>query len=155
MFLLTMFLYTAFSKYFDWASFKQAMENQHFTQVNTKVLIIVLPPVEIVTGTLLIFQRTRQIGFYISLLLMILFTGYVGLILLGYFSIEPCPCGGALKEMTWLQHFTFNLFFLAISFAGTLMQNSLNTNHWPIIGRIKIFHARNQVNAGPEDKTSE
>jgi putative oxidoreductase len=124
-FLLVMFLYTAFSKFFDWASYKRGMQNQHFSDVVTNLLIFTLPPIEIAAGTLLIFTKTRLIGLLTSLMLMLGFTGYVGLIVAGYFLKVPCPCGGALKELTWTQHLIFNSFFLLIAMIATIMEASL------------------------------
>jgi TRAP-type mannitol/chloroaromatic compound transport system permease small subunit len=58
--LLVMFLYTAFSKYFDWGSYKRGMNNQHLTKELTVLLIYSLPPVEIIAGILLILRGRGQ-----------------------------------------------------------------------------------------------
>jgi hypothetical protein len=54
------------------------------------------------------------------------FTAYVGLVLAGYFTKVPCPCGGALKEITWGKHLLFNVCFLATAIFGGALQWSLN-----------------------------
>ena len=53
-----------------------------------------------------------------ALILMMLFTGYAGLVLAHYFGQVPCSCGGVLKNMGWTTHFVFNLFFLLLTAMG-------------------------------------
>jgi hypothetical protein len=78
---------------------------------------------EIITSIFLIFKRTRLAGLYLSFFLMLLFTGYV-FIMLRYSSYLPCSCGGVLSMMTWKQHFIFNLVFTGLSLAGIIVQNA-------------------------------
>lgn len=124
--LMAMFFYTAFSKYLDFAAFQRSMQNQHLNSWITRILIFGLPPVEIIVGGLLIIPGMRQVGLTLSMLLMIVFTGYVGLILMGAFTNSPCPCGGVLKEMTWDEHFVFNALFLVMAISGTILQHHIN-----------------------------
>jgi hypothetical protein len=54
---------------------------------------------------------------------MILFTAYSGAILLNMFAYVPCSCGGVIRKLTWPQHLAFNLFFVAISAIGIILQH--------------------------------
>lgn len=124
--ILTMFLYAAFSKYFDWNAFTRSMYDQPFEKWFVQVLIIAVPPVEIMTAVLLMFERTRFIGMVISTLLMTAFTCYIALALWGAFAKMPCSCGGIIKRLSWKGHLLFNLFFLSVSVLGSKMQYHIN-----------------------------
>ncbi|QKJ28406.1 hypothetical protein HQ865_01065 [Mucilaginibacter mali] len=110
-----MFLYAAFSKYFDFSGFKRAMGNQPFPVWLSQLLVIVLPPAEVITATLLLFEKTRKSGLIATIILMITFTFYIIAILLHLYPAEPCTCGGIIRLLTWKQHLLFNLFFIAIA----------------------------------------
>jgi hypothetical protein len=87
-----------------------------------------IPSVEIAISLALIFERTRMAGFYASLVLMSLFTIYTGSVLLHFFQYIPCSCGGVIKKLSWPQHMVFNLFFVAISIAGIIIQYRKSTH---------------------------
>jgi putative oxidoreductase len=116
--LVLLFAYTAFSKLLDFSSFKDQMHNQAMKPWINELLIWLLPPIEITAACLLLFERTRQAGFYLSAALMTGFTIYVLLVLLHAFNRVPCSCGGVLKVLGWRSHFVFNLFFMLLSFTG-------------------------------------
>ena len=121
--LILLFVYTATSKLLDFGQFKVQMYNQTLPHVGVIILIWTLPPFEILTALLLLFQKTRLEGLYLSIFLMVLFTGYIILILLGYFGRVPCSCGGVIKTLGWKNHLLFNLFFLMLSFLGIFTTN--------------------------------
>lgn len=116
--LIILFMYTAVSKLSEFEQFQKQMELQTLPVWLQRGLIWSLPTIEIITGLLLAFVRTRMIGFYSSAILMTLFTGYVALVLLNFFGKVPCSCGGVIKAMGWEQHLAFNVFFLLLSFLG-------------------------------------
>jgi putative oxidoreductase len=124
--LIVMFLYASFSKYFDFTGFRVAMHNQPFPGWFAKILIWILPAVEILTATLLYFEKTVVTGLRFSILLMIIFTAYIALILLHVFPAIPCTCGGVIKLLTWKQHLIFNTFFLFISIYGYWLRAKSN-----------------------------
>ncbi|MBL1410975.1 hypothetical protein JKG61_19610 [Sphingobacterium sp. C459-1T] len=93
---------------------------------------------EILTVILLITDRFRRLGLLLSSIWMAAFTGYIGLALLGAWGKLPCGCGLIISGISWMQHFWFNLFFLAISITGfivhrephqTINNTSLITDH--------------------------
>jgi putative oxidoreductase len=121
--IILLFIYTAVSKLVDFDQFKAQMYNQTLPHEVATVLIWTLPGVEILGAMLLAFERTRLIGFYLSSILMFLFTGYISLVLLDFFSRIPCSCGGVIKSLDWKTHLVFNLFFLLLSILGIFIIN--------------------------------
>jgi hypothetical protein len=110
-----MLLYASFSKYFDFSAFQRAMHNQPFPSWFSDVLVIFLPPMEIIAAVLIGFDKTRIIGLKATITLMTAFTLYIVAILLHLFPMVPCTCGGIIRLMSWPQHLLFNLFFIAIA----------------------------------------
>lgn len=122
-----MLLYASFSKYFDFSAFQRAMHNQPFPSWFSDVLVIFLPPMEIMAAVLIAFDKTRIIGLKATITLMTTFTLYIVAILLHLFPMVPCTCGGIIRLMSWSQHLLFNLFFIAI--AITALKISVEKRH--------------------------
>lgn len=118
--LILLFLYTATSKWLDFHRFTGELNNQPLPNRFTPFLSWAIPITEITIVLFLLFPFTRQAGLWMSLVLMSLFTGYTGLVLLNVFERVPCSCGGVIRLLTWKQHLYFNLFFTGISLAGIL-----------------------------------
>lgn len=116
--LAALFFYTAVSKLLAFTDFQGQMRNQVFPLWFENLFIWTLPPLEILTALLLCFDRWRTFGFWLSLLLMTVFTIYIALVLGKVFQRVPCSCGGVLKALGWKAHLFFNLFFLLISSIG-------------------------------------
>lgn len=121
--LLFLFIYTALSKLLDFEKFKYQISQSPFITNISWLVIWSIPSAEIITSILLIFKRTRLAGLYLSFFLMLLFTGYI-FIMLRYSSYLPCSCGGVLSIMSWKQHFVFNGAFTGLSLAGIMLENS-------------------------------
>lgn len=116
--LIMLFVYTAVSKLIDIKQFERQMHSQAFSYGTAGILIWTIPELEILTSFLLVFDRTRLAGFYISALLLSIFTGYIILVLLHYYKHVPCSCGGVIKALGWKMHLVFNIFFLLLSVLG-------------------------------------
>ena len=110
-----MLLYASFSKYFDFSAFQRAMHNQPFPSWFSDVLVIVLPPMEIIVAILLAADKARITGLKATIGLMTAFTLYIVAILVHLFPMVPCTCGGIIRLMSWPQHLLFNLFYIAIA----------------------------------------
>jgi putative oxidoreductase len=117
--LVLLWIYTASSKLMDFHHFKVQIHNQTIPPAVADILTYALPPAEILAALLLVFHPTRPAGFIVSTFLMIVFTAYIGLVLLNFFGRVPCSCGGVLRIMNWKQHFLFNLFFLLLTIYGS------------------------------------
>ena len=120
--LILLFLYASMSKFLDFHTFTGEMMNQPLPHYLTRFLIWFIPITEIVLCLLLLFERTRLLGLYGSLGFMSLFTIYSIIIILNFFGRIPCSCGGVIKRLTWRQHIVFNLFFVALSISGIILQ---------------------------------
>lgn len=116
--LVILFLYTGVSKLVDFKGFTYDLNNQPFPNTFTPILRWIIPFAEIAIVATLLFDKTRLIGLYSSLVLMILFTIYTALVLLHVFDYVPCSCGGVIKYLSWPQHLMFNLFFVVISYVA-------------------------------------
>ena len=120
--LILLFLYASMSKFMDFYTFTGEMLNQPLPHYLTRFLIWFIPITEIVLCLLLLFERTRLLGLYGSLGFMSLFTIYSIIIVLNFFGRIPCSCGGVIKRLTWRQHIILNLFFVAVSISGIILQ---------------------------------
>ena len=124
--IILLLVYASFSKYADFEYFKQSMHNQPFPGWLAVLLIWMLPPAEIMIAlglTAGIFSRRLRIwGLCCFLVLMMVFTAYIGMILLHLLPRVPCSCGELIRSMTWGQHFLFNLFFIFLAAAGIRLE---------------------------------
>src|SRR5690606_2317703 len=78
---------------------------------------------QLLTAAFLLLKFTRRIGFYLSFILMMLFTLYIFLIL--NFSINiPCACVGVITEMGWKVHIYFNLALTLMAFLGIILEKN-------------------------------
>ncbi|RYF26675.1 MAG: hypothetical protein EOO42_00885 [Flavobacteriales bacterium] len=116
--LILLWSYTVVSKLSNVTEFDHQLQKQAFSPKLGSVLIWLVPLSEIIAIMLLIFERTRLFGMWLSLVLMGIFTGYIALVLLGFYHKVPCSCGGVISQLGWYGHLWFNLFFLAISAIG-------------------------------------
>lgn len=116
--LILLFIYTAAAKLSNISKFESELINQTIPKASVPLLLWLIPLAEIFIACLLALRPTRKMGFYGSALLMSLFTGYMGSVLLNFFDRVPCSCGGVLKSMSFEVHFIFNFFFLLLSTAG-------------------------------------
>lgn len=120
--LILLFLYTSLSKFLDFKSFVDDMNNQPFSNAWTPFLVWFVPCSELLICISLLFERTRMAGFIGSLVLMSLFTIYTIFILSNFFSYIPCSCGGVIRQLTWTQHLIFNLCYVIIAIVGIVLQ---------------------------------
>jgi hypothetical protein len=124
--LILLFFYTGLNKLLEPGKFEFALTKSPVVANYYKDLAKLLPIIELVVGTLLIFPQSRRIGFYGSFLLMTIFTIYIGGLLL-FSTSMPCSCGGVLEQMNWSQHLIFNIVFLVLSLVGLIFSKELET----------------------------
>ena len=126
--LIIMFLYAAFSKFFDLPAFTRAMHNQPFPYWFSTLLVWVLPGSEILISFCLVLEGSRTFGLYGAILVLTLFTLYIIAILFHVFPRVPCSCGGIIKLLTWKEHLLFNLFFLVIAIVAVRLRTGWRFN---------------------------
>jgi hypothetical protein len=123
---ILLFIYTAVSKLIDYEHFRYTLRGAPLIREKGKILVWLIPAAEIAVSTLLFFPKTRKTGLWGSLMLMILFTGYIAYML--YFSpVRACHCGGVIEKMTWNQHFIFNIFFTLLAVLGLWLYKKRTT----------------------------
>jgi putative oxidoreductase len=120
--LILLWVYAAVSKLADLSRFRGQMLRQPLPLWLQDTLVYVLPFLELCAALLLARAASQRAGLTISAILLLLFTGYIGLALLGVFDRVPCSCGGILEHMSWGAHFMFNLFYLALTTISIYLQ---------------------------------
>jgi len=119
-----LFLYTATSKLINYGISESQMEQSPIISDYASTLVWLVPVIEISIALIIIIPRTKLLGLYAALLLMLVFTAYI-YVILNYSSSIPCSCGGIVQNLTWNQHF-----FLNISFVGlAVLAIFANKNH--------------------------
>lgn len=121
--LALLFLYTAFSKLVDMRHFVRAIHNQPFPRSVDPILIIGVPVIEIIAGIALLRMKSRTFGLYLSMILMLAFSIYVGLAVFHVFKRVPCGCAGVFQAMSWPTHLIFNLVFLGMAIVGLIIES--------------------------------
>ena len=124
--LLIMLLgYTGIAKLIDFKGFRTAIFNQPFPNEWGEIKAVAVPVIELAIVGLLLFRTTRLIGFIGALIMMTIFSVYVGLIWMGAFERTPCGCAGILDAMGWGEHLAVNIgFTLLAAFAILIEGNS-------------------------------
>ena len=131
--------YAALSKLVDFEVSKHEMLKQVFSRDIALMLVWIVPLVELVIAALLLFNFTRLIGFYASLVLLSSFSIYIAITMSGAFGRIPCSCGGILKNMGYWTHLIFNLFFIVLALLGIAIER-----RW-IINRVFQLFKRKEV----------
>lgn len=119
----------AMSKLADLNNFKFQLGSSPFIQNISGFTAYAIPIGEMIIALLLVFKRTKLAGLYASFFLMLLFTGYIYMMLHhSYFT--PCSCGGILKmfglEDDWNSHFIFNIVFTMLAATGISLYSETN-----------------------------
>ncbi|SHO65363.1 MauE/DoxX family redox-associated membrane protein [Algoriphagus zhangzhouensis] len=116
--LILLWTYTGLDKLIRYEESRKAFHNQTFPPDLAEVLTYAVPFVELLLGLLLLFQATRWWGYLGSILLLTVFTSYVGLIWVGAFPRVPCNCAGILESLGWTEHFVLNLGLIGLAVWG-------------------------------------
>lgn len=117
--LILVFGYAGLDKLIRFSTSRNAFHNQTFPPDLAEALSYLVPGVELLLALLLLFSATRWWGYLGSLLLLTVFTTYVGLIWVGAFPRVPCGCAGIMESLGWAEHFWLNLSLIGISVYGT------------------------------------
>lgn len=112
-FLILLWAYAATSKLLNRTATGASLE-VIFSQPYATLISWTVPVTELLAAALLAVPRLRAAGLWLSFGLMLIFTGYIALVLSGGFEKHPCTCGGLLQSLSWKQHLVFNLTVLAL-----------------------------------------
>ncbi|MDR6338766.1 hypothetical protein HNQ91_001817 [Filimonas zeae] len=119
--LIILWVYAAVIKLTDVKKFRESLITQVIPRWMAKTLVWALPLSELLSAGLLLFAGTRLWGMYLSALMMLVFTVYVGCAAYLVFTSYPCPCGGLFTRIGWKKHFKVNIFFTLLSLLGILL----------------------------------
>ena len=117
---IALFCYAATSKFLDFQTFKMQLGQSPLLSPFAEWIAVLVPLTEFVIVVLLLFPKFRLYGLFASFTLMMLFSGYI-YVILNYSSFVPCSCGGILEKMTWNQHLIFNSFFILLAILGVII----------------------------------
>lgn len=122
-----LFAYAALSKLFNYEQSQKEMLNQVFPNEIALTLTWLIPTLELLLTVLLLRTANRKLSFSFSLVLLSIFSIYIGVSMTGVFGRIPCSCGGLLGQMSYGVHLVFNVFFILISWLGLLTsQQTIN-----------------------------
>lgn len=120
-FFIMLWAYASFPKFGNMRYFKEVLQSQAIPRWIVSPLTWLLPLTEIAVIVLLLLPETRLIGMYFSLILMIVFTIYVGGIIYQVYDKYPCPCGGLFSRLGWKKHFKVNIMITLIALIGVVL----------------------------------
>ena len=126
--LILLWTYTGFDKLIRFEVSRKAFLNQPMPNDLEEILAFVIPGIELLIALLLLFSVTRWWGYLGSILLLTVFTTYVGLIWVGAFPRVPCNCAGILESLGWAEHFWMNLGFIGLAVSGIRPPNPKGEN---------------------------
>jgi len=121
---IILFLYTGIYKLLYQEPFLAALDKQPLLRNFGGFVGIFIPLLEVAVALSLLISMLndnnllRKWGFIGSLLLMVIFTLYVGYMLVAHANNLPCTCGGIIQQMNWHQHFYFNSAFTLLALIG-------------------------------------
>lgn len=124
-FLMLFWLYVAIDKLWDLSSFHEALIRQPFPDWWADILTWGLPGVELIISLLFLGRPLKieksliRAAYLLSSILLIVFTTYIGLGVIGLYSETPCGCASIFTGVPWAWHLLINLILLALSLGGT------------------------------------
>lgn len=135
--LIFLFTYTGISKLIGHSVFYTTLLQSPVVRSYATPISWLIPVFELFIVLLLLLPRTRNMGLLLSFVLMILFTIYIGYMLL-FIPHLPCSCGGVLQQLSWNNHILLNSAFILLIIAALVS----NTRH-------QLFIAINRTSRKP------
>ena len=135
-FLIVLWTYTGLDKLIRFEQNQKSLFNQPFPNEIEEVLAYAIPGVELLLALLLLFSVTRWWGFLGSLLMLTVFTSYVGMIWVGAFPRVPCSCAGILESLGWGEHFVLNMGLIVVALFGLGLESGkvVKLKRWKVEG---------------------
>lgn len=112
---IILFVYAGLTKLMEGDMFYNNIRNSPILGGRTMASLgsWLIPLTELSIALLIAWPKTRMIGLYGALALMLLYTGYTVAILF-FAPYIPCSCGGVISLLSWEQHLVFNIVFLLL-----------------------------------------
>ncbi|MFT3701201.1 MAG: hypothetical protein QM802_02470 [Agriterribacter sp.] len=118
--LMLLFFYTGFSKLVDHRHFSAELSHSPFLGNVASLVAWGVPVTELFIAGFLFNPGTRIKGLFLSLFILIVFTGYLLAMISSGLEL-PCSCGGVISSMSWKFHVLFNLLFLMLTSTAIIM----------------------------------
>lgn len=115
-----LFVYASISKFLTFESFQTQLGQSPLLSAYVGFASYAVLLVELVVVALLCYRKTRLLGLYLSIGLMVAFTVYI-YIILNFSDFIPCGCGGILEKLGWTEHLWFNVFFIVLGVLAVIM----------------------------------
>ena len=90
---------------------------------------LAIPLLELTVALLLIWKKTRLMGLYGAMGLMLLFTGYT-LAIVFFSPYRPCSCGGVISLLSWEQHLLLNAILLLLALLAIWSSRKHKISSW-------------------------
>lgn len=121
--MILFWFYVGMDKIWQLSAFRIALEQQPIISYLAPILFWLLPLVEIGVGILLAMPaaRLRAWGWEASILLIIIFTIYIGLGVFDVYAQKPCMCTSFLSGISWTAHLLINILILGLSIIGLVL----------------------------------
>jgi hypothetical protein len=107
-FFILLFCYASISKIMDFENFQIQISESPLLSAYAGFIPLAVIILELIIAGLLCYRKTRNVGLIGSFILMLIFTGYIFIIIRTSVNL-PCSCGGILEQMSWHQHLYFNI----------------------------------------------
>ncbi|PUV22766.1 MauE/DoxX family redox-associated membrane protein [Sphingobacterium athyrii] len=123
-FMILFWAWVALDKLWDLQSFRMALTKQPFPDWWAGILVWLLPLVEmgivalLAIGSFKIRKLILPDPFFLSAILLTVFTIYIGLGVAGLYAQKPCGCASVLSRLSWGWHLVVNLLLLFLSILG-------------------------------------
>lgn len=127
--IIALFAYTGANKLLDQSIFifQMRLSPAPYMKILAPYLAWLIPVSELIVVFLLLFEKSRLIGLYSALALLVTFEIYILAMLLSGKDL-PCACGGVVSLLSWKQHILFNGFFIAIDLLAISIQKNTRTD---------------------------
>ena len=113
-FFILLFVYTAISKLLAIESFIAVLSQLPLIKASPYFFGYTILLTELGIALLLFIPKCRSKGLLVSAFLMMLFTLYLGVLLLAQSNL-PCSCGGIISSMGWETHLLFNTLCVVVA----------------------------------------
>src|SRR5690606_16273387 len=118
---LALWVPVAVEKLWDLGGFHSTLRRQPIPAWSTDILFWLLPLAELGAATLIAWPRNRRRthqGMWLSAILMLAFTLFIGFGVLGWYEKRPCGCGSVISGLSWENHLWFNAAFFLLAALG-------------------------------------
>lgn len=136
-FFALLFAYAAFGKFADFENFQLQLAQSPLLNAYAVFMSYAVLLIELVVALFLCIRRTRLLGLYLSLWLMVAFSVYIYM-LLNYTSVSTCSCSGIFEKMSFETHLWFNIACIGLAVLGVLL-HSKPQKHTKLSIALSIF----------------